>query len=443
MKKPKLPAGFNTRPDEPHAETARPPTTGRYIVVFRNDKIDKGIEMLESFGLHLKLSPDSGESRVREDQVGDVDAIVFSQLGVAVVAAAPDLINQLADALNDRGSPILAIEPERVRHVITEEPSYGRDRDDQNGTAWTLPPLVERVSFARFDESQTTWGLQITNTVNSRFSGRGVRVAVLDTGIDLTVDDGGIVHYHPDFEGRTIIAETFVPGTTMASDQHGHGTHCLGIACGPLRPAGLPRYGIAHEAEIVVGKVANDTGDGHDGWIIAGIEWAISKGCRVISLSLGNEVPVGGPFSIVYETIALRALAANVLIVAAAGNCEKACPVNEPANCPSIMAVGAIDQEYQVAYFSSSGINPNGGEIDIVAPGVYVYSSYLLPKGHAHKSGTSMAAPHVAGIAALYAEAHPGVAGQALWDLLIKPGNVHRLPFSPTYVGAGLVQAPR
>ena len=93
-----------------------------------------------------------------------------------------------------------------------------------------------------------------------------------------------------------------------------------------------------------------------------------------------------------------------------------------------------------IAPFSNGGINASGGEVNIAAPGVGIYSSYLRPTGHKRLDGTSMATPHVAGIAALYAEANPGIRGRALWNLLA--GNAKSLPFSTQDIGAGLVQAP-
>lgn len=471
MRKPNLSgdADFSGAQADHQGRSTQPNTTGRYIVVFRDGTLRKGVELLESLGLKLAVSSESDASVLKEDDVGDADVIVFRRLGVALVAGEPEQINLLAVAARDSSSPILAVEPEKVGRISEDRESHPEARgvltshlehplnrlhegcrqpanlmDDFTYCDRLTPGIGKRVSFATFNESQATWGLQITNVVNSRFSGRGIRVAVLDTGIELSVDASGQVHYHPDFAGRNIIAETFVPGTDTAADGNGHGTHCLGTACGPLMPSILPRFGIAYNADIYVAKVADDATFFVDGWLIAGIECAIGAGCQIISISLGSPKEVGQPYSVAYETVALRALDAGVLIIAAAGNCrgDQPCPVKEPADSPTIMAAGAINEDYTVASFSCIGINTNGGEIDIVAPGRHVYSSYLLPMGHTRLSGTSSAAPHVAGIAALYAEANPGVVGKALWDLLIKPGNVYRLPYSSTFVGAGLVQAP-
>jgi subtilisin len=269
-----------------------------------------------------------------------------------------------------------------------------------------------------------------------QLSGKGIRVAVLDTGLDLE---------HPDFVGRRITTSSFVSGEAV-QDGHGHGTHCIGTACGPRQPGQLPRYSIAYNAEIFAGKILSNRGSGADANILGGIQWAITNGCQIVSMSLGASLcdqPNQG-FSRIFESVAQRALAAGTLLIAAAGNDSERpghiCPVSHPANCPSILAVGALDQQLQVAAFSNSGLNPQGGQVDVAGPGVAVRSSWPRPILYRTISGTSMATPHIAGIAALLAEANPEARGRALASLLLQ--TARRLDLPARDVGSGLAQAP-
>lgn len=414
-------------------------TTGRYLVLFREDAVDAGMQMLsETASINLSGEADS--------------PIVLSTLGVAIVDAAPAQLRSLRMSA-DESSPILAIEPERVVYAL-EEPELGNPkflrspttmdvtadylkgyRDAVNQLVGSLLPSEQgQLTMKQVDESVATWGLQATKVVNSCYSGQRIKVAVLDTGFDLN---------HPDFIGRTIQTKSFIFGEEV-QDGHGHGTHCIGTALGALKPMQLPRYGVAYNAEIYAGKVLSNQGSGADGGILQGIEWAIANGCQVISMSLGSATKVGTPYSRVYEAVAQRALSRGTLIVAAAGNESRRDlgiikPVGHPANCPSIMAVAALDSQLQIARFSTRGINPDGGQIDIAGPGVAVRSSWPMPTQYRTISGTSMATPHVAGIAALHAEA-TGVKGQELWNLLVRTAS--RLPLPSEDVGAGIVQAP-
>ncbi len=350
-----------------------------------------------------------------EDASG-ADAVYFDRLGVALVNVDPRDAARTArirSAAVENEARILAVEPERFVHA------YAPPRK-------AAPPKAE---------SKATWGLQATGAAFSKFSGKGVKVAVLDTGFDLK---------HPDFPSRSVTAVSFVKGY-KAQDGHGHGTHCIGTACGPQSPYHPPRYGVAFGSAILAGKVLDDNGGGADGGILAGINWAIAQGARVVSMSLGAEVTVDDPFSEIFEAVGQRALAAGTLIVAAAGNESDRrtgwyAPVGHPANCPSILAVGALDSKMQLGYFSNRGLNPKGGQVDLVGPGVDILSAFPMPERSARLSGTSMATPHVAGLAALWAEANPTATATELWTLLTQ--HARRLPLLATDIGAGLAMAP-
>ena len=439
-------------------------STGRHTVLFRQGATQQGIEFFRRSGWKVYVTNASDPQVVREDQVGDADVIVFPKLGVALVDGEPEKMNQLKNLANDSSSPILTIKPERVRRMleISTEASTADDvlismgylrgcrdtytnlLDNFGANRGSVAQLNRSADVAGFDESQITWGLQATKVIDSSFSGRGVKVAVLDTGIDFTIDENEQIKFHPDFEGRKIHTASFVFGVQSAQDGQGHGTHCIGTACGPRTPSTLPGYGVAYEAEIYAGKVLNDAGSGADGWILNGIEWAVNQGCRIISMSLGAPKSPGDTFNELFEEVAQRALKAGTVIIAAAGNDSARPglirPVSGPADCPSILGVAALDPNLQIASFSNRGINSGGGEVNIAAPGVSVHSSFLRPPGHRRLQGTSMATPHVAGIAALFAEANPLATASQLTEMITKAAR--QLSFDARDVGRGLVQAP-
>jgi subtilisin family serine protease len=266
-----------------------------------------------------------------------------------------------------------------------------------------------------------TWGIRAIGGDRQTTTGAGVKVAVLDSGLLVS---------HPNFSGREIMGKSFVPDQDWELDKLGHGTHCAGTICGSKSSENGLRFGVAPDVDLMVGKVLNDDGDGKGSWIIDGIDWAIEKGARVISLSLGGPTQIGQSPSPIYERIGRRALRNNCLMIAAAGNHSKRPrkmprPVSAPANCESIMAIAAVDRDLKVASFSNAGLNAqDGGRIDLAAPGVDVYSSHTFSgPGEDHyevMDGTSMATPHVAGVAALYLEKFPNLSATELWLKLEK-----------------------
>jgi subtilisin len=387
--------------------TADNATTGRYLVLLDDDFHDGPQELNRVAGIRAADSAVHGLT----DPLWEAEGLVMRETGVALVSADPDQVRALAAAAADPG-PIAVVEPERYVHAITAPTTPG----------------------SGVDEEVFTWGLQAVGAQDSTATGHGVSVAVLDTGFDLT---------HPDFTGRAVTSSSFVQGEEV-QDGNGHGTHCIGTSCGPRSPvADSPGYGIAYEAGIFAGKVLSNRGSGADGGILSGISWAIANHCQVVSMSLGSPSGAGVSYSRVYEKVAARALAKGTLIVAAAGNESErnagiVRPIGHPANCPSILAVGAVDVSSRIAPFSCGTVDAIGA-VDLVGPGVDVLSSWPAPIGHRRISGTSMATPHAAGVAALISQA-TGATGYTLWARLAQ--TARRLPLFSTDVGAGMVQAP-
>lgn len=421
-------------------------TTGRYIVTFRDGAHADGLAALKKHaGLgktKLMTSADFGTSGVDMAQLPAGGGVVLEHIGVAVVNMDPSAAGMMAQEAGDN-SAVLAIEPEGIMYALSELPGLSldylrgfRDAADSLYSHASRPggeSAVIDVAAAFVDTAALTWGLQATKAGGSNFSGNGIKVAILDTGLVLA---------HPDFAGRPIVSKSFIPGVLSANDGNGHGTHCTGTSCGPLKPPIGRRYGIAHKALIHIGKVLSDQGSGNDGGILAGIDWALSNKCAVISMSLGANVPTT---TVAYETVGQRALNAGTLIVAAAGNNASRAGGNfgfviRPANSRSFMSVAAVDANLKVANFSARDtVQTAGTAVDIAGPGVAVYSTWLMPTRYNTISGTSMATPHVAGIAALWAEA-TGARGAALWQRLIVNARVLAAPVVD--VGRGLVQAP-
>lgn len=328
-----------------------------------------------------------------------------------------------------------------LNNVKEEERIYMRKGLEQKEFMATEPEryVYEIGKLGEFkkkykDDSKSSWGIKATRVTDSHYSGKGISIAVLDTGL---------FKEHIDLKGRKITTRKFV-SSGSAGDADGHGSHCVGVACGNTDETGM-RYGVAYGSHIFCGKVLNDQGEGTDSGILAGIEWAMKNKCRIISMSLGAAAEVNEAYSLTYENVAKRAMKLGSLIIAAAGNESNrpvyVAPVGHPANCPSIMAVGAVDNNLRIAGFSCGGISTiKGGQVDIVAPGVSVYSMINRQHEHDKWDGTSMATPFVSGIAGLYFEQNPGASPLDVWTLMTQ--HARRLNLSSEDAGSGLVQAP-
>ena len=399
--------------------------TGRYLITFKEGAVKEGVQALSARGLRSADARDFTGQIFSVEDVAGADSVVLPEIGVAI-AAAPRLAarGMSVQAAIAEDSAIEAIEPEYF--VFADGAAdylrgFRRAAEVIERDLGMVPELEMPEPDQEEEEVQVagaTWGLIRCRVPPSTRSGANIKVAVLDTGMDLG---------HPDFAGRAVTGETFVGQPVQ--DLHSHGTHCIGTSCGPLAPTGTtPRYGVAHRANIFAGKVLSNSGSSVSGSVLAGMNWAIANRCEVISMSLGSQ---SSPQA-AYTAAGTAALNNGCLIIAAAGNA--ASNTGSPANSRTIMAVASLDRNLRPSSFS------NFGKIEIAAPGRDVFSSVPRPVRYGTKSGTSMATPHVAGCAALWAQTSSSLRGMNLWNKLLS--TARPLPLPASRVGKGLVQAP-
>ncbi|MEU6276253.1 S8 family serine peptidase [Streptomyces populi] len=261
--------------------------------------------------------------------------------------------------------------------------------------------------------------------------GKGVKVAVLDTGADSR---------HPDLADRITESQSFVPDETT-DDGHGHGTHTASTVGGSGAASDGTEKGVAPGADLMIGKVLSNDGYGQDSWIIAGMEWAANHGARVISMSLGSSEPSDGtdPMSQAVDRITDET---GALFVIAAGNSGGEATIGSPGAADEALTVAAVDSADKRAYFSSQGPRYDDYALkpDISAPGVDVLAAKAGGSAatgwYQSMSGTSMATPHVAGAAAILAQEHPDWKARELKDALMSTSK--ELKAYTTYeVGSG------
>ncbi|MEU1081737.1 S8 family serine peptidase [Streptomyces sp. NPDC005908] len=318
-------------------------------------------------------------------------------------------------------------------------PSAGRTADvpDTSGAPPRFTADVDRVwldSKAQATLADTTAQIGAPDAWAAGGTGTGVRVAVLDSGVDTT---------HPDLADRIVASRSFVPGEDVV-DRNGHGTHTASTAVGTGAASGGKERGVAPDADLLVAKVLGDSGSGAVSGIIAGMEWAArAQHAKVISMSLG----VSGwhtqddPMS---QAVNRLSAETGALFVVAAGN-DGPGPhsLAAPGTADAALTVGAVDSADRLAEFSSAGprMNDDALKPDLTAPGVDVLaarSQYMSwGEGYYHSnSGTSMATPHVAGAAAVLAQKHPQWTGRQIKDTLMST-SVPTPRFTPYQAGTG------
>ncbi|MFG2430034.1 S8 family serine peptidase [Streptomyces sp. NPDC048590] len=233
------------------------------------------------------------------------------------------------------------------------------------------------------------------------YTGKGTTVAVLDSGWDSD---------HPDLAGRVTVSQDFLGGGS-AEDDNGHGTHVASTIAG----VDSTYRGVAPDASLAVGKVCDSTGSCPTSAVLAGIDWAVNTvHAKIVNMSLGGPADEEDPAIAAINDLSART---GTLFVVAAGNDGEfgTATVGSPAIADAALAVGAVNVEDELAPFSSRGPRPSDNAVkpDITAPGMSIVAA-KMGGGHVAKSGTSMATPHVAGSAALVAQAHPDWNGEQI-----------------------------
>ncbi|MET8244932.1 S8 family peptidase [Streptomyces sp. NPDC005202] len=272
---------------------------------------------------------------------------------------------------------------------------------------------------------------------NAGYTGKGVKIAVLDTGVDAT---------HPDLKDQVIAAKNFSTAAD-ATDHYGHGTHVASIAAGTGAKSNGTYNGVAPGAKILNGKVLDDTGSGDDSGILAGMEWAAQQGADVVNLSLGGvDAPGTDPLEAEVDKLSAEK---GILFAIAAGN-EGPESIGSPGSADAAITVGAVDKKDKLADFSSTGPRVGDGAIkpDVTAPGVDITAAAAKgsvidqevgekPPGYLTISGTSMATPHVAGAAAILKQEHPNWGYAELKGALT--GSATGGNYTPFQQGAGRI----
>ncbi len=258
-----------------------------------------------------------------------------------------------------------------------------------------LPPIQKNAIAKNLDELKTfaddtperiDWAGSILGIpdVWRLTQGEGVKVAILDTGIDLD---------HPDLKDAIVDSKDFTGDGV--EDLNGHGSHCAGIVGARLNGVGF--VGVAPKSELLIGKVLNNKGSGSLPWAAEGIYWAVDKGADIISMSLGASMSHPSVFKAVQF-----ALFYGKVVICAAGNEGKLFTnsIGYPGRYGGVITIASHDSNGNPSGFSS-----NGGEVDFMAPGSKIWSTYMNGE-YATLSGTSMATPFVAGLAALILSKH-------------------------------------
>jgi subtilisin family serine protease len=344
--------------------------------------------------------------------------------GAPVLTSAQGIDGQYIVVLNEGGNPrsVAAVAGVSPRYVYTSAVNgFAASLNQGQLTALQHNPAVAYIEQdqpvqASVTQTGATWGidridqanLPLSTTFSYLNTGVGVRAYIVDTGILLT---------HTDVVGRAVTGYDAITAGGTATDCHGHGTHVAGTVGGTL-------HGVAKAATLVAVRVLGCNGSGTNAGVIAGVDWVANNHVKpaVANMSLG------GSASTTVDNAVKNAVAKGVTFVVAAGNgnflgiAANACNYS-PARVPEAITVGATDKTDKKASFSNYGTC-----VDIFAPGVGITSAWYTNVTATNTiSGTSMASPHVAGVAALYLQSNPSATPAGVSSALIAGATLNKV----------------
>ncbi len=351
--------------------------------------------------------------------------LLFPSLGLVSVYSQPEMLevivgftdeNQARQAVENAGGKVIRTYT-LIPALLATIPENAIEGLQQNPNVRYVHPngQVEAV------EQVTPWGVERVKAplVWSETTGSGVKIAILDTGIG-------------PHEDLFVAGGTNTIGGSSYDDDNGHGTHVAGTVAALNNDIGV--VGVAFDASIYSVKVLDSSGSGTIDSVVQGIQWAVDNGMDIISMSLGTK----SHYDALKEAVD-TAYSKGLLNVAAAGNegnpAGKGDNIIYPARYASVIAVGATDKDDNRATFSSTG-----PDLELMAPGVKILSTYLN-NDYTELSGTSMATPHVSGVAALVWAINPDLTNVEMRKILQDTATDLGDPGKDDKYGYGLVNA--
>ncbi|WP_372671873.1 S8 family serine peptidase [Amycolatopsis kentuckyensis] len=365
-----------------------------------------------------------------DEQLFNVTGLLRQGYDDARTPHVPLLVRQAGPAIAARTG--VAARPSALGYTALDEPKSGAAAfwnrlaaEPATLAAGTAKVWLNAKMRASLDQSVPQIGAPAA--WQAGLTGRGVEVAVLDTGIDAG---------HPDLAGHVALSKDFT-GKGSVEDGAGHGTHVASTIAG----SGAKYRGVAPDATLAVGKVLDDSGSGTFDQILAGMQWAASEAhARVVNMSLGGGPSDGtDPVSEAVNTLSRQY---GTLFVVAAGNFGQDESVATPAAADAALAVAAVSKQDVLSPFSSRGprVGDGAAKPDVAAPGESITAAWP-GGGYQTLDGTSMASPHVAGSAAILAQQHPDWTADRLKAALTSTATP--IDAGPAAVGTGRVDVAR